>query len=75
MPNLESLTTFSGLVVALAAVVVFYRLYTVAAVMLIMDGAGGTAIFWDRWSQRAGHQVLTPLHRLYRHLDPRLRCW
>lgn len=57
MPDVNSLTTFSGLVVCLATIVFFYRLFTVAAVMLIMDGAGGTAIFWDRWSERAGHQV------------------
>lgn len=57
MPNLYSLTTFSGVVVCLATIVLLYRLFTIAAVMLIMDGAGGTAIFWDRWSERAGHQV------------------
>ena len=57
MPNFASLTTFSGLVVCLATIALLYRHFTVGAVMLIMDGAGGTAIFWDRWSQRAGNQV------------------
>ena len=57
MPNLYSLTTFSGLVVAFSVIVIFYRWYMLGAVFLIMDGAGGTAIFWDRWSARAGNQV------------------
>jgi hypothetical protein len=57
MPDLNSLTTLSGVVVCLSTIVLFYRLFTVGAVMLIMDGAGGTAIFWDRWSARAGEQV------------------
>ena len=57
MPNIYSLTTFSGLVVCLATIALLYRHFTLGAVMLIMDGTGGTAIFWDRWSQRAGHQV------------------
>jgi hypothetical protein len=57
VPNLYSLTTFSGLVVCIATIALLYRYYTIAAVLFIMDGAGGTAIFWDRWSQRAGNQV------------------
>lgn len=57
MPNFGSLTTFSGLVVCLATMALLYRQFTLAALMLIMDGTGGTAIFWDRWSERAGHQV------------------
>lgn len=57
MPNLYSLTTFSGVVVCIATIALFYRHYTFGALLLIMDGAGGAAIFWDRWSQRAGSQV------------------
>jgi hypothetical protein len=57
LPNIYSLTTFSGLVVCLATIALLYRHFTIGAVMLIMDGAGGTALFWDRWSARAGNQV------------------
>ncbi len=57
MPNFYSLTTFSGLVVCFATIALLYRKFTLGAVMLIMDGTGGTAIFWDRWSQRGGNQV------------------
>jgi hypothetical protein len=57
VPNLASLTTFSGLVVCIATIAIIYKHFLIGSLLFIMDGTGGTAIFWDRWSVRAGSQV------------------
>jgi hypothetical protein len=57
LPNFGSLTTFSGLVVCGATMLLLYKQFTLGALLFIMDGTGGTAVVWDRWSQRAGDQL------------------
>jgi hypothetical protein len=57
MPNLASITTFSGLLTFFGTLALLWGRPTVASVLYIIAGAGGAAIFWDRWSQRAGDQV------------------
>jgi surfactin synthase thioesterase subunit len=34
-----------------------YKQFTLGALLFVMDGTGGTAVVWDRWSQRAGDQL------------------
>jgi len=57
MPDINSLTSFSGLMVFFAVLAFLYRRHVVTAVLLIVAGAAGTGIVWDRWSERAGDQV------------------
>jgi hypothetical protein len=57
MPDINSLTTFSGLLAFFATLGLLHRRFTPAAILLVIAGAGGTAIAWDRWSLRAGDDV------------------
>lgn len=57
MPSMESFTTFSGIMAFLATVALLRGRYTIGATILIIAGAGGVAIFWDRWSREAGPHV------------------
>jgi hypothetical protein len=57
VPNLNSLTTFSGLFAFFAVMALMYGRFTIASVLLMIGGSGGLAITWDRWSARAGDQV------------------
>jgi hypothetical protein len=57
VPSFESLTTFSGIFVFCATLALWHRRYTVGATLLIIAGAGGVGIFWDRWSRDAGPHV------------------
>jgi hypothetical protein len=53
----SSLYTFSGLLFIGAALMYVLNRQVFAAVLLIVAGAGGTAVAWDRWSERTGEQV------------------
>jgi hypothetical protein len=57
MPNLASITTFSGLLTFFGTLALLWGRPTPASVLYIIAGAGGAAVFWDRWSQRAGDQM------------------
>jgi hypothetical protein len=57
MPSLASLTTFSGLLVLFGVLAILWSRPLVAGVLFTIAGAGGTAIFWDRWSRLSGHDV------------------
>ncbi len=57
MLNADSLTTFSGLMVFFATLLLASRHFFPASVLMIADGAAGMGIFWDRWSERSGHQT------------------
>jgi hypothetical protein len=57
MIHFDAFRTFSGLLTLLAMLALLSRRLTPAALLLIIDGAAGTGIFWDRWSRATGHQV------------------
>ncbi|MEX0800962.1 MAG: hypothetical protein WD379_07095 [Dehalococcoidia bacterium] len=57
MPDIGSLTTFSGLMAFFGTLCLLSRQFTGAGLLLLISGAAGTGIFWDRWSERAGDQV------------------
>lgn len=53
----SSLFTLSGLLFIGAAAAYAAERPIVAAALLIMAGAGGSAVAWERWSARTGEQV------------------
>ena len=55
--DLGSLYTLSGILVIAASLLFVLRRRAGAAVLLIVAVSGGSAIAWDRWSQRSGDQV------------------
>lgn len=55
--DLASLYTISGALTVGAAVLHYLNRSLAGAVLLIMAGAGGSAVAWDRWSARTGEQV------------------
>lgn len=57
MPDLHSLATFSGLMTFAGVLAFLSKRLIAAATLFIIVGSAGTAIFWDRWSERAGAQV------------------
>ena len=57
MPSIDSLATVSGLLTFFGTAALLYKRFTPAALLFIIDGSAGTAIFWDRWSRETGHHV------------------
>jgi hypothetical protein len=57
LPNINSLTTFSGILAFAATMALLYRRGLLGSILLIIAGSGGLAIAWDRWSYESGHQV------------------
>ena len=55
--DLSSLYTFSGLLVVGSALLYVLGRQISAATLLIIAGSGGSAVAWDRWSERTGEQV------------------
>lgn len=55
--DISSLYTFSGILVILSAFFYVVRQPIASAVLLIIAGSGGSAVAWDRWSERSGEQV------------------
>lgn len=55
--DVSGLYTFSGLLVIAATVAYVFNRPVWAAALLIVAGAGGSAVAWDRWSERTGEQV------------------
>ena len=55
--DVSSLYTLSGLLVIAAALSYVLDRPLAAATLLIIAGSGGTAVAWDRWSERTGDQV------------------
>jgi hypothetical protein len=57
MPDINSLTTFSGVLSFLAVLALLWRRWGLSGTLFTIAGSAGVAIAWDRWSQRAGDQV------------------
>lgn len=58
----DSLTTVSALLIALAVSLWLGQRRMLASVAALAVGTGGVAVFWDRWSNRAGdHMSLVAL--------------
>jgi hypothetical protein len=57
VPDADSTITVSGLLIFAATVLVLTRRLFAGSVLMLIAGSGGMAIFWDRWSERAGHQA------------------
>jgi hypothetical protein len=57
VPDADSVITVSGLLVFAATVLVLTRRVFAGSMLMLIAGSGGLAIFWDRWSERAGHQA------------------
>ncbi len=53
----SSLYTFSGLLFVGGALLYSLGRPAAAATLLIIAGSGGSAVAWDRWSERTGEQV------------------
>ena len=53
----SSLYTFSGLLFIGGALMYALGRPAAAATLLIIAGSGGSAVAWDRWSDRTGEQV------------------
>jgi hypothetical protein len=59
---LQALGTISGVLAGLSLFLAALGHRVVASVIMISVGTGGLAVFWDRWSLRAGdHMSLTAL--------------
>lgn len=56
MPSIDSMTTFSGIFVFVGTMVLLLRYITLGAILYLITGSAGVGIFWDRWSERVGHQ-------------------
>lgn len=66
MIHIDSLITISGMFMFLATFLFLLGRRSAPYVMFLIMGTGGLAIFWDRWSARAGdrahlHALLTPV--------------
>jgi len=54
---LEALGTISGVLAGLSLFLAALGHRVVASVIMISVGTGGLAVFWDRWSLRAGDHM------------------
>ncbi len=54
MIGLDALTTFSGVLAALATYLTIMGKRFAGGVTYVIVGAGGLAVLWERWSERTG---------------------
>jgi len=52
-----SVVTVSGAFVILATLLIANRRFFESSLLMTVAGSGGLAMFWDRWSLRAGDQA------------------